>query len=278
MLPGASTIFYQNDPLTPAVLEELRTAGMECVELTDYHPNWSYLKVSWLKQLRQDLADAGLTVNSLHTHIAWFDPDLILSQADPVRRERAIEVYLRAVDAQAILGCPILVTHDIVIPLADEVGEAEHLSRRSAFVESLARLAEYAATGAGIEIAIENGTRGYSADTHNLRGIIAEIGAANIGICIDTGHANLHPPAADHIRAADEKLITLQIDDSSDHANQHTLPGRGTTDWPALMRALSEVRSTGNFVYELMDPADIPHLAENYRWLTAMLPQQVAPA
>jgi sugar phosphate isomerase/epimerase len=277
MLTGASTIFYKNEPLTPAVLEELRSAGMECVELTDYHPNWSYLKVSWLKQLRQDLENTGLAVNSLHTHIAWFDPDLLLSHADPVRRERAVEVYLRAVDAQAILGCPILVTHDIVIPQAEEVGEAEHLNRRSAFVESLARVAEYAAT-AGIEIAIENGTRGYSADTRNLCGMIADTGADNIGICIDTGHANLHPPAADHICAAGDTLITLQIDDSSDHANQHTLPGRGTSDWPSLMRALTEVRYTGNFVYELMDPADIPHLAENYRWLTAMLPQQVAPA
>lgn len=277
MLPGASTIFYKNDPLIPAVLEELRAAGMECVELTDYHPDWSYLKVSWLRQLRQELEAAGLVVNSLHMHIAWFDPELILSHPDAARRDRAVEVYLRAVDAQAIVGCPILLTHDIIIPEASEVGEAEHTSRRSAFVESLARVAEYAAA-AGITIAIENGTRGYSADTRTLRGIIADTGAENIGICVDTGHANLYPPAADHIRAAGDALITLQIDDSSDHANQHTLPGRGTTDWPALMQALAEVRYTGNFVYELMDPADIPHLAENYRWLMEMMPREVATA
>jgi sugar phosphate isomerase/epimerase len=111
-----------------------------------------------------------------------------------------------------------------------------------------------------------------------MHDIIDGTGAENIGICVDTGHANLHPPAAHHIRAAGDKLIALQIDDSSDHANQHILPGRGTTGWPALMQALAEVRYTGNFVYELMDPADIPHLAENYRWLFAMLPQAAAPA
>lgn len=277
MLPGASTIFFKNDPLTPRELETLRSAGMACVELTDYHPNWSYLKASWLKQLRQDLADAGLVVNSLHTHIAWFDPELLLSHPDPVRRQRAIEVYYRAVDAQALIGCPILLTHDIIIPTAEEVGEAEHRNRRALFVDSLARVAEYAAT-AGIRIAIENGTRGYSSDTRNLRGMIREIGADNIGICVDTGHANLHPSAADHIRAAGDALITLQIDDSRDHANQHTLPGRGTTDWDALMQALAEVRYSGNFVYELMDPADIPLLDENVRWLMSLLPRAAASA
>jgi sugar phosphate isomerase/epimerase len=270
MLPGASTIFYKDAPLTPAVLEEVRAAGMACVELTDYHPNWSYLKASWLRQLRQDLNNVGLIANSLHTHIAWFDPELILSHPDAARRQRAVEVYLRAVDALAIVGCPILLTHDIVIPEAAEVGAAEHASRRSAFIESLARVAEYAAT-AGISVAIENTTRGYAADTRALRGMIADGGRDNVGICVDTGHANLFPPAADHIRAAGDALITLQIDDSSDHANQHTLPGRGTTDWPALMQALAEVGYTGNFVYELMDPADIPHLADNYRWLLSMM-------
>ncbi|MFN8556777.1 MAG: sugar phosphate isomerase/epimerase family protein [Dehalococcoidia bacterium] len=240
MLPGASTLFYKNDPLTPAILQELRDAGMECVELADYHPNWSYLKVAWLRQLRSDLADCGLSVNSVHTHIAWYDPELLLSHVDSARRERAVEAHLRAVDALAMIDCPILLTHDIVIPTAAEAGEEEHHRRRALFVEALGRVADYAAT-AGIQVAIENTTRGYAADTHVLRGIIADAGRDNIGIVVDTGHANLFPPADAHIRAAGKRLITLQIDDSSDHANQHILPGRGTTDWAALMRALVEV-------------------------------------
>jgi len=277
MLPGASTIFWKDEPLTPALLERLRGAGMECVELTDYHPNWSYLKASWLRGLRSDLEKAGLVANSLHTHFYWFDPELILSHTEQPRRERAVEVYLRAVDALEMLGCPILLTHDIAIPEAAEAGEAEHERRRALFVDSLSRIADYAA-GAGISVAIENTTRGYGADTRVLREIVADAGRENIGICIDTGHANLFPPAAAHIRAAGDALITLQIDDSEGHARQHTLPGRGTTDWPALMTALTETRYAGNFVYELMDPADVSHLAENYRWLLSLVPQGIAPA
>lgn len=277
MLPGASTIFYKNDPLTPALLDELRGAGMACVELTDYHPNWTYLNRAWLRQLRDDLAAADMTPNSLHTHFAWFDPDLILSHPEPVRRQRAVEVYLRAVDALAIVGCPILLTHDIAIPAVDEVGIDEHLRRRETFIASLATVAEYAAT-AGVQIAVENTTKGYGADTGMLRGLLADVGHDNIGICIDTGHANLHPPVDAHIRVAGERLITLQINDSSDHANQHVLPGRGTTDWLSLMATLVEVRYQGNFVYELMQPTDVPQLAENYRWLTSLVQGSAAPA
>ncbi len=263
MLLGASTLYARNDPLTPSLLAGLRATGMACVELTDYHPNWSYLSVAWLRDLAHALDASGLTLNSVHTHFAWYDPALVLFHAEPGRRRRAVDMYRRAIDALAMLGSPILVTHDLALPEANVDGADAHAHAREALVGSLREVADEAAAS-GVRVAIENTTRGYAAAVSALHGLITDAGRANVGICIDTGHANLVGSAADAIRAAGDRLITLQVDDSRDHQTQHTLPGRGTTDWQGVMRSLADIGYTGAFVYELNDPDDIPLVAENY--------------
>lgn len=254
---GLSTVFCKDEPLTPPLFAALRRLGIETVELADYHPNFSYLHARSLAAIRQMLADAGLTPNSVHTHFCWHDPAFSLATIAPARRRRAVEVYLRGVDALHTLGCPILVTHDLA--LAAGPAAPDHRTQWAAAVESLQEVAAYAGT-AGVSVAVENA--GW-AQPAQLRDLVRQVGAANVGLCVDTGHyAPDHGPAADAIQAAGDLLLTTHIEDRRTGGPGHLLPLHGSIDWAGVMHALGEVGYTGNFVYELTArrPADVPDL------------------
>ena len=62
-------------------------------------------------------------------------------------------------------------------------------------------------------------------------------------ICLDVGHANANEKsAAQEALAAGDRLLALHLQDNDGLGqDQHLLPGRGTTDWDAFLRAMAEL-------------------------------------
>lgn len=118
--------------------------------------------------------------------------------------------------------------------------------------QAVATVADFAA-GSGLNICLENlfmdGTRQCS----ELLAIINEIKRPNVGICLDTGHANARQvdvPA--FIREAGSHLQALHIADNLGQNDDHMLPfGRGTVPWLKVMPALREVGYSGLFNFEV---------------------------
>jgi len=275
MILGASTLLFRDRPLGREMFGELHAAGIESVELTDYHPGFAYDELATFERLRHDLAELSLHLNSLHIHRQRLDAagdlETDLAASDAVVRATTLARYRGAVDVMAALGGGIIVTHDIAVPLpADAVhspdADREYRARRTAFVANLRELAGYAAPR-GVRIALENTSAGLAREPAGLVALVRDVAAANVGVVIDTGHRNLIGDPATAVRAVAGHLISLHIHDNAGVADEHLLPGRGVIDWRQVLTALRAVRYDGVFLYELTRPEDLPHLRANFEWL-----------
>jgi len=120
-------------------------------------------------------------------------------------------------------------------------------------VEAVSRIAEYAKGGPTV-ICLENLGAGSGVHTAaESAELIAAVGADNVAICLDTGHANISDvDNARFIREAGPRLQALHIADNLGQHDDHMLPyGRGTVPWTEVMRALREVDYSGLFNFEV---------------------------
>ena len=255
---GASTILHRDRPLNWGLFHEFQKAGIESLELTDYHPDFLYTDLETFTALRLAMEDLSLHLNSLHIHLEIFD-DYDLATLDAAQREKTLIAYRQAVDAMEALGGGILVTHHIQIPEPDEPLHAE---KRQAFLDNLRTVAEYAAPRE-VSFAVENVPRGYTRKPTRLVQLMTDLDAPNVGVVIDTGHQNIVDNPVDTLRTIGEHLITLHLHDNHGERDEHLLPGRGTVDWNGVVGALNEIDYPGVFMYELSRPEDLTLIRPN---------------
>lgn len=132
-------------------------------------------------ELRRESRAAGIRF-SVHAPIA----------ADPVRPEGARAV-LESIRFGGDVGAGVVNVHHF----------PEHGARP--FAESLGPLLE-AARGAGLQICLENTPAAGPDDFNALFGVLATMpeAAGRVGMCLDSGHANLHPATRnDYLRYVD---------------------------------------------------------------------------
>jgi sugar phosphate isomerase/epimerase len=264
---GASTIPFRLEPLTSDVLTTFSAAGIQSLELCDYHPNFSYADAGFRAFLQQELRDKEFHLNSIHIHMAHRDPASDLASLDPTHRDKALGDHKQAVDLAADLGGCILVTHDISIPEPDA---EDGLEKRAAFVQGMGEVAEYAAP-AGVRLALENtGGNRYTGDPERLVALMADLGAPNVGVVIDTGHRNLIGDPAAALRTVGDHLITLHLHDNHGERDEHLLPGRGNIAWGEVNEALRDVSYDGVFMYEINRTEDVRELAANAAWVQGL--------
>jgi sugar phosphate isomerase/epimerase len=98
----------------------------------------------------------------------------------------------------------------------------------------------------GVRIALEN--LAVPGHAHLLGTLLDTYDADYIGLCYDTGHANLMcrrgGSEADILTSHPERLIALHLHDNEGVRDQHLLPFDGTIDWHDLVSALAGVNYT----------------------------------
>jgi sugar phosphate isomerase/epimerase len=256
---GASTIPHRQQPLTRSLLETYRAAGIESLELCDYHPNFDYDDDSFRTFVGGALRELEFHLNSIHIHLRHRDPACDLASIDVAQRERSVAEHKKTVNFAADLGGCILVTHDIDIPEPDD---PESSSRRAAFVDGVRAVADYA-EAKGVRLALENLSSGYTREPDRLVALMGELDSTNVGVVIDTGHRSLSGDPAAALRTVGRHLITLHLHDNHGERDEHLLPGQGAIDWVDVMQALRDIDYGGEFMYEIGRPEDLPELAEN---------------
>lgn len=78
----------------------------------------------------------------------------------------------------------------------------------------------------------------------------------SLGICIDTGHANMHlglqdSPVVKILHATKHKLIHLHVHDNNGQLDDHQVPGKGVTNWQKVLTEIHKIGYSGDFVFEL---------------------------
>ena len=211
---------------------------------------------SWIDYLHRLERSFGVQFLSMH---APFGPEYDMNIIDPVRRPEMIKEHIRAMEIASEFGCQ---TYTIHIG-ADHysVGLSSLQESRRFAAETLEKLVP-AAEKIGITIAVENSFEPTNAAREVLALVTPYIGNPAVGVCFDTGHANIMamPPGKrpDRYRAnvydvwyedgiipennaleiLYPHIVTTHMHDNDGYGDLHAMPGDGNIDWSVMIPKL----------------------------------------
>lgn len=214
-------------------VEIIAEAGFDAVEFS----HAAQFATADLEKIAAHTRSLGLIPWSLH---AWQPLARDASQVEMV-----LERYRDTAEKARALGVRIVVVH------SGGGMEPEALAeRRSANSKTLCALAEY--LGPEITVAVEN-MRAH-ADWEFLVDMVSHCEMENIGLNIDTGHANIGDlGVVNAIHMAGNRIRTTHLQDNYGECDNHLPPGKGKIDWVAALSAFRAVGYPGPFIVEISD-------------------------
>jgi sugar phosphate isomerase/epimerase len=216
---GVSTHLYQGKRLSRDHLQEIAAFGFEVVELVATRSHFDYHSSAAVADLQQWLAETALELTNVRAPAD-------LSTADDA--EQALFIARR-------IPVKAFVMH---------LEGSRDVARRN--VERLAELAEPLGVTLALEVA-----RDPLARSASLVHFIEEHLEAEVGICLDFGHAHLDGDVVDAIETVSEHLIATHVHDNHGRTDDHLVPLDGTIDWPAALTTVQKVGYEGPLVMEI---------------------------
>lgn len=254
---GISTHLYIGDRLDRDHLVEIAAHGFDAVEVFAVKSHFDYRDRRAAIALAEWLDDTRLTFRSMHAPIArdyvngsWKD-GLSLAATDESQRQAAIEETLATLDVAAAVRYSTLVVHGGV-PEPYGGPADNHLASLVRSLEELAPVAQRY----GVRLAVEVIPNALSTPAALVDLIESDIDAADLGICMDVGHARLMGDVVDAIETCSGHLITTHLHDNRGRADDHLVPGKGVIDWDATLLALQKIGYDGAWMFELAAAAE----------------------
>lgn len=253
---GVSTHLYVGDRLDRDHLVEIAAHGFEAIEVFAVRDHFDYRDRRAAIALAEWLDDTRLRLHSMHAPIArsyldgsWRD-GLSLAAADDARRKAAVDETLAALDVAAAVPYDVMVVH-CGVPEPHAAAADNH---RGSLVRSLEELSPVAQRY-GVRLAIEVIPNALSTPSALVDLIESDIDA-ELGICMDVGHARLMGDVVDAIEACSGHLITTHLHDNRGRNDDHLVPGKGAIDWDATTLAFQKVGYDGVWMFELAVAAE----------------------
>lgn len=250
---GVSTHLYHDARLDRDHLVEIAAHGFGAVEIFATRSHVDYHEPQVLDELAGHLRDAGLRAHSVHAPIAgslaggvWSEP-YSLAAADDAARARAVGETLAALDAAAQLGAGFLVVH-LGVPVAQQVDGRDN--RRDQVLRSLEAV-HARARATGVRLALEIIPNRLSGPEQLVELIDETLEAADVGICLDSGHAFLQGDLVEAIEVVSGHLLTTHLHDNRRRADDHLVPFDGAIDWAEAAMTLRKVGYEGVWLFEL---------------------------
>ena len=254
---GISTHLYVGDRLDRDHLVEIAAHGFEAVEVFAVKSHFDYRDRRAAIALAEWLDDTRLTLHSMHAPIArdylkgsWKD-GLTLAASDEALRKAAVEETLATLDVSAAVRYSTLVLHGGV-PEPYGGPADNHLESLVRSLEELAPVAQRY----GVRLAIEVIPNALSTPSALVDLIESDIDAAELGICMDVGHARLMGDVVDAIETCSGHLIATHLHDNRGRHDDHLVPGKGVIDWEATLLALQKVGYDNVWMLELAAAAE----------------------
>lgn len=228
---GANTLIWAESfgPEHFPVLPRVKNAGLDGVEFPIFHPaNFPAAAI------RRELASVGLEC----TACTVIPRGLSLASPDPQAREGARTYVRDCLNAAAEVGSPLLVG-PVYSPVGYFTGHRRTADEWKWAVESWRELAA-TVQATGVEVAIEplNRFETYFLNTAaDAAALCDEIGSPQIGILVDTFHANIEEKSIGAaLRQAGRHLKHLHTCE-----NDRGTPGTGNVNWPEFFAAIHSI-------------------------------------
>jgi sugar phosphate isomerase/epimerase len=241
---GVSTYLYQHRRIGRDHLLEIAAHGFDIVELFASRLHLDYHNPSGVSDFQQWLTGAGLELTSVHAPII----EASLASADAAERESALAETERALHVGRRIPFKTFVVH-LGKPRSSgaQGGTNRDAARRS--LDALAKAAHPLDIAIAVEVIPNDLSRAMS-----LTELIGEIEAANVGICLDVGHARIDHPGGDVVDAVEVAaghLLAIHVHDNRGRSDDHLVPFDGVIDWAAALTAVQKVGYDGALTFEL---------------------------
>lgn len=262
---GISTHLYHDQRLSREHLAQIAAYGFEAVELFATRSHFDYHDPAAIAQLATWLKETGLILHGIHAPItdrmANGQMGVMFSTASPdnARRQAAIAEADKALAIARTIPFGSAVMH-----LGTPSKGANPDNNRSAAARSLEdmyRLAE----PLGVRVAVEVIPNGLSSAATLVAMIEGDFDGADVGICMDFGHAHLMGDVADAVETAAEHLITTHIHDNRRRDDDHLVPYLGSIDWGAAMLTMRKIGYEGTYLLEIANTGSPAAVLEEAR-------------
>jgi sugar phosphate isomerase/epimerase len=246
---GVSTRLYRHQRLTRGHVFEIAAHGFETVEVFAARTHLDYHNPSVVADLQQWLAEARLELHGVHAPVS--DPAgrpgeyMSIASADAKARALAMAEVERALQIARRIPMKVFVVH-LGWPRTHKGFGG---SNRDAACRSLDTLFEMAEP-LGVRLAVEVIPNDLSRPGSLVHLAEEDLESAEIGICLDLGHAHLEGDLIDAIEITSGHLASVHLHDNRGRADDHLVPFDGTIDWPAALTALQKVGYDGAMIFE----------------------------
>lgn len=196
---------------------------------------------------------AGLAVSACVPAVPSILPlPLMEGPADPAERVEAIRASIRRL-ARFEPACVLFLT-----------GPGD--DRRPEVVEGIRQLADEAAR-AGVPVALEPVQRDFRdlwtvvSSLGEAAALLEEAGTPEVGLLLDTWHLWNQPDLLEEIDRHGERLLGVHVADRREptrNTNDRVLPGDGTIELAAILRAVHAAGWRGAYDLEIFSDLDLP--------------------
>lgn len=211
-----------------------------------------------LGAIKKALHDCSIDPIQFH---APSSPQHDIANFEESARKAARKEHRRSLKQAAALGVTYYVIHPggLIYGKYDakqKIGRISHGSRfleriRKLNIASLTELAGFAEK-LGVKVALENGSELDISPTEVL-GIVRRVNLENLGICFDTGHANIFAKTrpAKVLREIGHLVWALHLNDNSGKSDAHLPPGKGNIEWVDVLETIYQISYKGCLNLEL---------------------------
>ncbi len=243
---GLSTgCFYQTSIFD--CLEMIRASGFSVIEVCSSPSHLDYHDLDAVRRAAARISDLGMEAYSFH---APFTDHIDISSPDGGMRDRALAEILTAVEAAAALQVHYFVIHpgpeEANIPPQQE--RLERMENAAGILNQVARRCHELGICCVLENKLPHLLFG---NTSDILWILDAIEGAEVGACLDTGHAFLSGEIHHLLRKLAGHLKMIHVHDNHGHYDDHLPPGDGRIDWQNLLGELVQIDFHGTFILEM---------------------------
>jgi sugar phosphate isomerase/epimerase len=267
---GVSTHLFHDQRLDREHLVEIAAHGFECVEVFATRTHFDYHDGAAVRALAEWLEDSRLVLNSVHAPIyasltngVWGE-SFSNALVDEAQRQRAVNEAEAALAVALTIPYRHLVVH-LGVPNSAKPAPSDNV--RDAARRSIQTMLEMAHK-VGVKLAVEVIPNPLSSPEALVSLIENDLDGADVGICMDVGHAFMMGDLADAIETAAEYLVTTHLHDNNGKSDDHLAPGQGKIDWPAALVSLQKIGYEGVWMFEVANtttPKEVLAKAEKAR-------------
>jgi len=203
-------------------------------------------------------AAKSLGIRAVQIHGPFGEPDVEFSSPDPGDVEKGVERLRRWVGYTERLEAQTLILHPAMSLVRPGERFIEYVKRiRELNIRVFAELSE-AAEQSGVRIALENRLEAsYGSRIPDLLDLVESLGSRRIGVCLDTGHANVNNiPAGEAVTLLGRHLFATHVHDNDRSGDQHLPPLMGSVDWPRFIKAIEAVGYDRPIILEIQGHSD----------------------